>query len=63
MDEIERLRDFTYALQHNPNCPSPYLIRMVGKKVACLDFKPNDMTADRLYFGETLKEAVDRALA
>lgn len=36
---------------------------MVGKKVACLDFKPNDMTADRLYFGETLKEAVDRALA
>ena len=63
MDEIERLSGYTYALQHNPNCPSPYVIRMVGKGIACLDLKCYEETADRLYFGKTLKEAVNRALA
>lgn len=62
----------TFALQYNPNCPSPFLVRMVGKGKGCLDLKPyisitvrgepkEELTQDALGFGKTLTEAAEKA--
>lgn len=67
---LDRLRDVTYAVQHNPNCPAKYLVRLVGKS-GRIDFKPygnglprvKHETTDILGFGKTLGEAIDNALA
>lgn len=67
---LERLRDVTYAVQHNPNCPAKYLVRLVGKS-GRIDLKPygnhlprvKHETGDILGFGKTLDEAIDNALA
>jgi len=66
----ERLRDVTYAIQHNPNCPAKYLVRLVGES-GRIDLKPygnhlprvKHETGDILGFGKTLDEAIDNALA
>ena len=66
MQELDRLNDKTYALQHNPNCPSPFLIRLVGRGQGRLDLAPYTPvweTKDRLFFGKTLKEAVELAVS
>ena len=56
MTPLEELRDYTYRIDHNPNCPSPYLIRLVGDGEAKLygDKK------DRLYYGHTFEEALQK---
>ncbi len=67
---LERLRDVTYAVQHNPNCPAKYLVRLVGKS-GRIDLKPygnnfpsvKHETGDVLGFGKTIDEAIDNALA
>lgn len=67
---LERLRDVTYAVQHNPNCSNPYLVRLVGKS-GSIDFKNYGQafsmvkheTGDILGFGKNLDEAIDNALA
>ncbi|WP_262527790.1 hypothetical protein [Agrobacterium tumefaciens] len=67
---LERLRDVTYAVQHNPNCPAKYLVRLVGKS-GRIDLKPygnhfpsvKHETGDVLGFGKTLDEAIDNAIA
>ncbi|MCZ7470296.1 hypothetical protein M0412_10820 [Agrobacterium sp. O3.4] len=67
---FERLRDVTYAIQHNPNCPAKYLVRLVGKS-GRIDLKPygnhlprvKHETGDVLGFGKTLDEAIDKALS
>lgn len=64
------LCDLTFAIQHNPRCPSPWLVRLVGKS-GIIDMKPyggpfafmKHETADRLGFGKTLEEAARNALA
>ena len=63
-EAIETLSKLTFAIQHNPNCPSPWLIRVPGKS-AIIDMKPyssvthsDDLTGDRLAFGKTLPDAV-----
>ena len=60
----------TFAVQHNPNCPSPWLVRMPGKSLI-IDMKPrgvfggseDDLTDDILGYGKTFEEAADAALA
>lgn len=67
---LERLRDVTYAVQHNPNCPAKYLVRLVGKS-GRIELKPygnhfpsvKHETSDVLGFGKTIDEAIDNALA
>lgn len=67
---LERLRDVTFAVQHNPNCPAKYLVRLVGKS-GRIDLKPygnhfpsvKHETGDVLGFGKTLDEAIDNAIA
>lgn len=60
----------TFGVQYNPNCPKPFLVRMVGKP-GYLDWKPYiswrdenepcDLTRDALGFGLTLEEAANAA--
>jgi hypothetical protein len=44
----------TYAVQHNPNCPKPYLVRLPR---GALDLRPPDETKDALGYGLTFLEA------
>lgn len=60
--------EHTFAVQYNPNCPSPWLVRLAGKD-RLIDLKPysiftsqGDMTDDLLGFGTTFEEAADAAL-
>jgi hypothetical protein len=62
------LLKLTFAIQHNPNCPSPWLVRLPGKSGA-IDMKPygdplglvRHQTGDILGFGKTLEEAARAA--
>jgi hypothetical protein len=58
----------TFAVQHNPNCPSPWLVRLPGASLF-IDLKayssltdPSERTGDILGFGKTFEEAADAAL-
>jgi len=64
MDALKELNKFTYVVEHNPNCPLHFLVRLVGKGQAMIDKKPYlpRETKDILGFGRTLKEAARRAL-
>jgi len=61
-EALEKIKNETYAIEHNPNCPNPFLVRLVGKG-GCLDKKPSGKTKDILGYGETLEMAVSRASA
>lgn len=60
----------TFAIQHSPNCPSQFLVRLPGKS-GLIDMKPygdvlglvQHQTGDVLGFGKTLQEAGINALA
>lgn len=66
----ETLGNLTFATQHNPLCPSPYLVRLPGKS-GIIDMKPysdglglrRHATGDILGFGKTMFEAAAKALA
>lgn len=56
----------TFAIQHNPNCPSRYLVRLPGHKCGFIDMKsyyvdPPEGTKDALGFGNSLAEAAEKA--
>lgn len=59
----------TFAVQHNPNCPSPWLVRLPGK--GPIDMLPygdplrlvKHQTGDILGFGKTFEEAARAVLA
>lgn len=59
----------TFAVQHNPNCPSPFLVRLPGKS-GLIDMNPygdvlgrsRNTTGDVLGFGKSLQEAALAAL-
>lgn len=65
----EELCKLTFAIQHNPNCPAKFLIRLPGKS-GRIDMKPyadrlgfiRHQTGDILGFGKTLHEAASIAL-
>jgi hypothetical protein len=64
-----KLLRLTFAVQHNPNCPAPWLVRLPGKS-GTIDMKPyrdvigivKHETGDRLGFGKTFGEAARSAL-
>lgn len=60
-DPFEPLGDQTFVLERNVNCPSPYLIRLIG--TGGIDKLPPGETKDVLGYGKTLEEAVATALA
>ncbi|HUY05261.1 MAG TPA: hypothetical protein VMV62_00895 [Candidatus Paceibacterota bacterium] len=62
MDAIEKLGNLTYAIEHNRNCPSKFLVRIVTVSTGGLDMLPTRETGDTFAYGATLDEAVDRVL-
>lgn len=60
---LERLRSFTFAVVHNPNCPMQYQVRLVGKKSALLDYKSEPDTNDVCGYGHTMEEAAQNCWA
>lgn len=53
----------TFAVQHNPNCPNPFLVRLIGHNKGMLDllaYAPRE-TKDAIGFGKSLAEAAHRA--
>jgi hypothetical protein len=63
MDVMTRLRQFAYATQHSPDCPSPFLVRLVGPGANGLDLLQSDNTKDICGYGKTEKMAARKALA
>ncbi|MBW8285873.1 MAG: hypothetical protein K0M55_19975 [Rhizobium sp.] len=67
---MEAASKLTFAAQHNPNCPSPWLVRLVGPS-GRIDLKPygngfprvKHETEDVLGFGKTFGEAFRAARA
>lgn len=58
VDPLAQAAGITYAIQHNPNCPRPYLVRIPR---GLLDFKPPPETRDACGFGMTFVEALGAA--
>ena len=58
----EELLEKTFVIEYNPNCPSPWLVRLNGRS-AIIDKKPYHRTNDRLGFGKTVEEAYKDAIA
>lgn len=55
----------THVIQYSPNCPSPYLVRIVGKGAAALDNRlniGNTPTTDCCGYGKTLERAARQAI-
>jgi len=57
----EELDELTYMIEHNPNCPMPFLVRLPGK-AGRIDRKAADETEDILGYGKTLEIAAHAAL-
>jgi len=68
-EALSELRKRTFAVQHNPNCPAPWLVRLPGK--GPIDMLPygdqlrlvRHQTGDILGFGKTFEEAARAALS
>lgn len=56
--DITRLNGLTYQIEHSPNCPSPFLLRIVTPGMGILDKLPTHETQDIFAYGKTLEEAV-----
>ena len=68
MRVMQELKKQTFAVQYNPNCPRPYLVRLIPKGFGKLDmrfygaFGIHGSTNDVLGFGNTLRQAAEKAL-
>lgn len=68
MKIMRKLAKQTFAVQHNPNCRIPYLVRLIGVKNGSIDLTSYDTddseskTNDILGFGKTLRQAAEKAL-
>jgi hypothetical protein len=69
---LDKLSKYTYRIEHNPNCPSQYLVRLVGWSRGQIDGKPTghplmaqntETTADAYGYGKTLEAAAEAAIA
>jgi hypothetical protein len=69
------LLDRTFRIEHSPNCPTKWLVRLVGNGEAIIDGLPytqwmnrfdqsihGELTRDALGFGKTLNQAAKRAI-
>ncbi len=63
--ELRELRKRTHAIEYNPNCPMPYLVRLVGESQAMLDHLPpgHIKTKDVIGTGDTLEQAAAVAIS
>lgn len=52
----------TFILEHNPNCPSPYMVRLIAPGNGFLDKKLPDKTRDILGWGQSFEDAAGAAL-
>ena len=63
-----KIWEYTFCLEHNPNCPKPYLVRLPGAtgfidKKPVWSFDPSvELTGDCYAYGHTLEEAADAAI-
>ena len=55
---LKKAKDLTWALRHNPNCPSPYEVRMPGRKAGRINYDQGDIVG----YGKTLAKALEDAL-
>lgn len=55
MNEIEK---YTFAVRHNPNCPSPFEVRLVGKGRGRINYDDKDIVG----FGKTFDEAAENVM-
>jgi hypothetical protein len=62
MRSVDELKKMTHVVEYSPNCPSQYLVRLVGKGQGIIDKKPPGKTNDILGYGKTLAQAVKAAL-
>jgi hypothetical protein len=62
MKVMTELNKLTYAVQHSPNSPSPFLVRLIGRGQGVLDYKLADETKDICGYGTTLRQAAEEAL-
>ncbi len=69
---LEKLGKHTYRLEHSPNCPSQYLVRLVGWGKGKIDGEPiwhplmqksTVQTEDAYGYGKTLEAAAEAAFA
>jgi hypothetical protein len=56
---LKKAKDLTWSLRHNPNCPSPYEVRMCGRKAGRINYDQGDLIG----YGKTLAEALENVLA
>lgn len=56
------LKDMTFILEYNPNCPMRYLVRLCGPEKGYIDKKPRGETEDVLGYGRTFRKAAEAAL-
>lgn len=52
----------TYVVQHSPNCPSPFLVRLVGYRKGVIDMLLPRQSGDAIGYGKSLSEAAANAM-
>jgi hypothetical protein len=57
-----RLLRKTFVIQHNPNCPSPFLVRLVSPRKGSLDMGCVGRTDDVIGYGKDVYRAARQAL-
>ncbi len=62
MNAFEMLAGETYMIEHSPNCPMPYLVRVVTPGTGSLDRLHTGQTMDTFAYGHTPEEAAAVAL-
>ena len=63
MSILEKLHIHAFVLEHNPNCKSPFLIRLSGFGKGHIVSKSIEETGDVVGCGETLEEAAKSAIS
>jgi hypothetical protein len=56
------LKGRTYVLEYSPNCPSPYMVRLVGREMERIDKLPVWESRDAIGYGQSFREAATAAL-
>lgn len=61
MNVTQMLSTQTYSVHHNPNCPMPFLVRLIGHEQIMLDLQPHGNTRDVCGYGKTFIKAAKSA--
>ena len=57
----EKICEKTFSGHHNPNCASPFQVRLIGPRGARLDNMQDATSRDICGYGKTLEEAAKNA--